>query len=128
MEPVDASSDAAHAFRPESAALENVQDVRLHTEGDADEDAAPHGAMGLSIAELAGAEPEANTAAGDEANTAAGDDDERENMDLPARFMTATNAAGGTFGLGLDQFELPKAPVAKLARSSVRYRRDGTPR
>ncbi|WFD23258.1 DNA-directed DNA polymerase [Malassezia equina] len=34
--------------------------------------------------------------------------------------MTATNAVGGTFGLGLDQFELPKASIAKLARSEVR--------
>lgn len=34
--------------------------------------------------------------------------------------MTATNAAGGTFGLGIDQFELPKASVMKLARSEVR--------
>lgn len=34
--------------------------------------------------------------------------------------MSATNAAGGTFGLGLDQFELPKASIAKIARTDVR--------
>jgi len=42
-----------------------------------------------------------------------------EHLELSARQMTATNALGGTFGLGLDQFELPKAPVIKLARGEV---------
>lgn len=44
----------------------------------------------------------------------------KEGLHLSARTMTGTNAAGGTFGLGLDQFELPKASIAKLARSEVR--------
>lgn len=44
----------------------------------------------------------------------------KEGINLSARTMTGTNAAGGTFGLGLDQFELPKASIAKLARSEVR--------
>ncbi|WFD26644.1 DNA-directed DNA polymerase [Malassezia nana] len=43
----------------------------------------------------------------------------KEGLTLSARSMTATNAAGGTFGLGLDQFELPKASIAKLARSEI---------
>jgi len=47
-------------------------------------------------------------------------DDPKEDLPLSARGMTATNAAGGTFGLGIDQFELPKASVMKLARSEVR--------
>ena len=38
----------------------------------------------------------------------------KEGLDMNARTMTATNAASGTFGLGLDQFELPKASIAKL--------------
>lgn len=44
----------------------------------------------------------------------------KENLELSARNMSATNAAGGTFGLGLDQFELPKASIAKIARTDVR--------
>lgn len=44
----------------------------------------------------------------------------KENLELSARNMSATNAAGGTFGLGLDQFELPKASIAKVARTDVR--------
>ncbi|WFD19641.1 DNA-directed DNA polymerase [Malassezia caprae] len=46
-------------------------------------------------------------------------DSTKEGINLSARTMTGTNAAGGTFGLGLDQFELPKASIAKLARSEV---------
>ncbi|WFD35365.1 DNA-directed DNA polymerase [Malassezia cuniculi] len=42
-----------------------------------------------------------------------------ENIPLSVHQMTATNALGGTFGLGLDQFELPKAPVAKIARAEM---------
>lgn len=48
-------------------------------------------------------------------------DSEKEDIPLSAKSMSATNAAGGTFGLGLDQFELPKASIAKVARSEVRY-------
>ena len=44
----------------------------------------------------------------------------KEGLDMNVRTMTATNAASGTFGLGLDQFELPKASIAKLARNEVR--------
>lgn len=44
----------------------------------------------------------------------------KENLKLSVRNMSATNAAGGTFGLGLDQFELPKASIAKVARTDVR--------
>ena len=44
----------------------------------------------------------------------------KENLELSARNMSATNAACGTFGLGLDQFELPKASIAKIARTDVR--------
>lgn len=43
----------------------------------------------------------------------------KEGMELPVRNMSATNAAGGTFGLGIDQFELPKASVTKVARTDV---------
>lgn len=52
----------------------------------------------------------------------------REDIPLSAKNMTATNAAGGTFGMGIDQFELPKASIQKLARSelpdSVQLRKD----
>lgn len=48
------------------------------------------------------------------------DESLKENLELSARNMSATNAAGGTFGLGLDQFELPKASIAKIARTDVR--------
>ncbi|KOS14709.1 histone-fold-containing protein [Malassezia pachydermatis] len=55
-------------------------------------------------------------------------DSEKEDIPLSAKSMSATNAAGGTFGLGLDQFELPKASIAKVARSeipeSVQLRKD----
>lgn len=43
----------------------------------------------------------------------------KENLELVTRNMSATNAAGGTFGLGLDQFELPKTSVTKVARTDV---------
>lgn len=42
-----------------------------------------------------------------------------EHIPLSVHQMSATNALGGSFGLGLDQFELPKAPVAKIARSEM---------
>ena len=42
-------------------------------------------------------------------------DSDPEDIPLSVRHMSATNAVGGTFGLGLDQFELPKAPIAKLS-------------
>ena len=48
------------------------------------------------------------------------DESLKENLELSARNMSATNAAGGTFVLGLDQFELPKASIAKIARTDVR--------
>lgn len=44
----------------------------------------------------------------------------KEGLTMTATSMTATNAMGGTFGLGLDQYELPKASIAKVARSEVR--------
>ncbi|WFD30466.1 DNA-directed DNA polymerase [Malassezia sp. CBS 17886] len=42
-----------------------------------------------------------------------------EGIELSAHAMSATNAVGGTFGLGLDQYELPKASVTKIARSEM---------
>ena len=46
-------------------------------------------------------------------------DSDPENIPLSVHHMSATNAVGGTFGLGLDQFELPKAPIAKVARAAM---------
>ncbi|WFD41242.1 DNA-directed DNA polymerase [Malassezia japonica] len=58
----------------------------------------------------------------------AAEESAREDLYLTAKTMTATNAAGGTFGLGIDQYELPKASISKLARSeipeSVQLRKD----
>ncbi|WFD44606.1 DNA-directed DNA polymerase [Malassezia psittaci] len=56
------------------------------------------------------------------------EDSPREDLPLSCKTMTATNAAGGTFGMGLDQFELPKASIQKLAKSelpdSIQLRKD----
>ncbi|WFD05604.1 DNA-directed DNA polymerase [Malassezia vespertilionis] len=58
----------------------------------------------------------------------AADEDVLEGIPLSSRTMSATNAVGGTFGLGIDQFELPKASINKLARTeipdSVQLRKD----
>lgn len=69
-----------------------------------------------------------SAAAPDDPATAPDEDSDPEGLTLSARLMTATNALGGTFGLGIDQYELPRASISKLARTdipdSVQLRKD----